>query len=90
MKNLGNGFAAFDLGVVDGGVNGAGWFTRLVADASRLWDLYVVDGFVNLLAFFVKVLGWVVRVVQTGFVQSYALLIVLGVLLLMTYYLVHF
>ena len=90
VKNLGNGFAAFDLGVVDGGVNGAGWFTRLVADASRLWDLYVVDGFVNLLAFFVKVLGWVVRVVQTGFVQSYALLIVLGVLLLMTYYLVHF
>ena len=90
VKNLGNSLAAFDLGVVDGGVNGAGWLTRLTADASRLWDLYVVDGLVNLLAFFVKGLGWAARAFQTGLVQSYAFFIVMGVLLLMAYYLVHF
>ncbi len=28
VKNLGNLLAAFDLGVVDGGVNGVGWLTR--------------------------------------------------------------
>ncbi len=90
VKNLGNGLAAFDLGVVDGGVNGAGWLTRLTAEVSRLWDLYVVDGLVNLLAFFVKGLGWAVRAFQTGLVQSYAFFIVVGVMLLMAYYLVHF
>ncbi|PYV33784.1 MAG: NADH-quinone oxidoreductase subunit L [Acidobacteria bacterium] len=90
VKNLGNSLAAFDLGVVDGGVNGAGWLTRLTADASGLWDLYVVDGLVNLLAFFVKGLGWAARAFQTGLVQSYAFFIVMGVLLLMAYYLVHF
>src|SRR2546426_282986 len=90
VKNLGNSLAAFDLGVVDGGVNGAGWLTRLTADASGLWDLYVVDGLVNLLAFFVKGLGWAARAFQTGHVQSYAFFIVMGVLLLMAYYLVHF
>ncbi len=89
-KDLGNALAAFDLGVVDGGVNGVGWTTRLTAEVSRLWDLYVIDGFVNLVAFITKLLSYPVRVVQTGFVQTYAWLIVLGVLLFMGYYLIHF
>jgi NADH-quinone oxidoreductase subunit L len=89
-KDLGNGLAAFDLGVVDGGVNGVGWFTRFTATASRLWDLYVIDGIVNVAAFLTKLLSYPVRVVQTGLVQTYAWLIVLGVLVFMGYYLLHF
>ena len=89
VKNIGNAAAAFDLAVVDGGVNGTGWFTRLSAEASRLWDLWVIDGFVNVMAFAVKLLSYPVRIVQTGLVQTYALLIVLGVLIFMGYYLVH-
>jgi NADH-quinone oxidoreductase subunit L len=90
VKNLGNGFAAFDLGVVDGGVNGVGWTTRMTAEVSRIWDLYVIDGLVNLLAFLTKVFSYPARILQTGFVQSYALLITLGVLVFMAYYLIHF
>jgi len=89
-KTLGNGFAAFDLAVVDGGVNGLGWTTRMSSEFSRIWDLYVIDGLVNLLAFVTKVFSYPARIVQTGFVQSYALLITLGVLTFMAYYLIHF
>ncbi len=89
-KDLGNALAAFDLGVVDGGVNGVGWSTRLTAELSRLWDIWVIDGLVNVMAFLVKLLSYPVRIIQTGLVQTYALLIVLGVLAFMAYYLIHF
>ncbi|HUU12985.1 MAG TPA: NADH-quinone oxidoreductase subunit L [Terriglobia bacterium] len=89
-KDVGNLAAAFDMAVVDGGVNGVGWSTRMTAEISRLWDLWVIDGLVNVLAFTVKVLSYPVRVIQTGLVQTYALLIVLGVLIFMGYYLIHF
>jgi NADH-quinone oxidoreductase subunit L len=88
-KDLGNGLAAFDLGVIDGGVNGAGWFTRTTATLSRLWDLWVIDGLVNVAAFVVKTLSYPVRVIQTGLVQTYAWLITLGVLAFLAYYLMH-
>jgi NADH-quinone oxidoreductase subunit L len=90
VKNLGNGLAAFDLGVVDGAVNGAGWTTRMTAELSRIWDLYVIDGIVNLIGFVAKLFSYPMRIVQTGLVQNYALLITLGVLAFMAYYLLHF
>ncbi len=90
VKNLGNFLAAFDLGVIDGGVNGVGWTTRMSGELTRLWDTYVIDGFVNLLAFMTKLFSYPARIVQTGLVQNYALLITLGVLVFMAYYLVHF
>jgi NADH-quinone oxidoreductase subunit L len=89
VKDLGSALAEFDLGVVDGGVNGVGWTTRMTAELSRLWDTWVIDGFVNVMAFAVKVMSWPARVVQTGLVQNYAWFITLGVLLFMIYYLVH-
>jgi NADH-quinone oxidoreductase subunit L len=89
-KDLGNGLAAFDLAVVDGGVNGVGWSTRMSAELSRLWDIWVIDGLVNVLGFGTKLLSYPVRVVQSGVVQTYAFFIVLGVLVFMTYYLVRF
>lgn len=42
------------------------------------------------MGFSVKLLSYPVRIVQTGLVQTYALLIVLGVLVFMAYYLIHF
>jgi NADH-quinone oxidoreductase subunit L len=89
-KQLGNAFAAFDLGVVDGGVNGVGWTTRMSAEFSRLWDIWVIDGLVNVGAFLVKVMSYPVKLIQTGRVQTYAWFITLGVLIFMVYYLVHF
>ena len=89
VKDAGSGLAKFDLGVVDGGVNGVGWFTRMSAELSRLWDIWIIDGSVNVLAFFVKILSWPARIVQTGLVQNYAWFITAGLLVFMVYYLVR-
>jgi NADH-quinone oxidoreductase subunit L len=89
-KDLGDAAAAFDLVVVDGGVNGVGWTTRVSAELSRLWDLWVIDGLVNVMAFGVKVLSYPMRILQTGLVQNYAMFIVLGVVALLAYYFVLF
>jgi NADH-quinone oxidoreductase subunit L len=90
VKDLGSGLAAFDLDVVDGGVNGVGWFTRMSGELSRLWDIWVIDGLVNVTAFTVKLLSYPAKLLQTGLVQNYAWFITLGVLIFMAYYLVHF
>jgi NADH-quinone oxidoreductase subunit L len=90
VKDLGSLLAAFDLGVVDGGVNGAGWTTRMSAELSRLWDTWIIDGLVNVLAFGIKFLSYPAKFVQTGVVQNYALLITVGVLIFMLYYLAPF
>ena len=90
VKDIGNGASLFDRTIVDGGVNGAGWVTRLVSRISILWDRYVIDGLVNVAAFFTKLMSYPARIIQTGLVQTYAWLIVLGVLIFMGYYLARF
>ena len=77
----------FDAGVVDGGVNGAGWLTRFSSTLSMWWDTWIIDGSVRLGSFLVKLSSYPVRVMQTGLVQSYALFIVVGVLMIFGYYL---
>ena len=86
-KQMGTAMSTFDERVVDGGVNGAGWLTRFTSTLSIWWDTWVVDGAVNLVAFTTKVASFPVRLIQTGLVQSYALLMVLGVLTFLGYYL---
>jgi NADH-quinone oxidoreductase subunit L len=88
-KDLGSALAAFDLGVIDGGVNGAGWLTRMSGEISCLWDTWVIDGMVNVVAFVVRIMSWPARIVQTGLVQNYAWFITLGVLVFMVYYVLH-
>ncbi len=86
-KGGGSKFSDFDLAVVDGGVNGAGWVTRFVSNVSIWWDTWIVDGLVRLTAFLIKFISYPVRMLQTGLVQNYAFFLVLGVLGLLTYYL---
>ncbi len=88
---LGGGAALslFDQKVVDGGVNGAAWFTRFTSKLSIWWDIWIVDGVVNLTAATVKLASYPARFLQTGHVQSYALVFVVGVLTVFGYYLVH-
>ena len=90
VKDLGSALAAVDLGVVDGGVNGVGWLTRMSAELSRLWDSWVIDGLVNALGFVTKILSWPARIIETGLVQNYAWFITLGVLIFMAYYFAPF
>jgi len=86
-KDLGTTLGAFDANIIDGlGVDGAGWLTRFTSRVSIWWDTWIVDGLVNLTARLVWLFSYPVRMVQTGLVSSYALLIVLGVLVFLGYY----
>ncbi len=87
-KDLGTTLGAFDVGVIDGlGVNGAGWVARASSSLSMIWDEWIVDGLVNLAARIVWIFSHPVRMIQSGRVSNYALLIVLGVLVFLGYYL---
>jgi NADH-quinone oxidoreductase subunit L len=89
-KDLGTTLGAFDANVIDGlGVDGAGWLTRLTSRASIWWDTWIVDGLVNLGARTVWLISYPVRMVQTGLISNYALLIILGVLVFLGYYGYH-
>jgi NADH-quinone oxidoreductase subunit L len=70
----------FDRDVVDGAVNGAAWLTRLNSRVAIFWDTWVVDGLVRLSSFAVWVAAYPARLLQTGYVQTYALFVVLGLL----------
>jgi len=86
-KDLATTLGAFDRGIIDGlGVNGAGWLTRAGSSVSMLWDKWIIDGLVNLAARIVWVISYPVRMLQSGRVSNYALLIVIGVLLFVGYY----
>jgi NADH-quinone oxidoreductase subunit L len=87
-KDLGIALGAFDRGVIDGaGVNGVGLLTRAISRISMVWDTWVVDGLVNVSAWIVRGMGWLTRLVQTGLVSNYALMIVAGLIALVGYYL---
>jgi NADH-quinone oxidoreductase subunit L len=85
-KGGGSAMARFDAAVVDGGVNGTAWMTRLASRLSMWYDTWIVDGLVNLSAFTVRALSFPVRFFQTGFIQSYALVFLIGVLAIFGYY----
>jgi NADH-quinone oxidoreductase subunit L len=87
-KDLGLALGSFDRGVIDGaGVNGVGLLTRVISRISMWWDKWIVDGLVNISARFVGALSYPTRILQTGKVSGYALMIVAGLISLLWYYL---
>jgi NADH-quinone oxidoreductase subunit L len=86
-KALNNSLWRVDSGVVDGGVNGSARVTRFSSGVSRWWDKWVVDGILVWLTSKITYAGSVVlRSIQTGFWQNYALLFTLGLFLIFFYY----
>jgi len=85
-KKGGTLLGQFDRTVVDGGVNGTAWLTRMISRVSMWWDTWIVDGLVNLTAFTVRALSFPVRFFQTGFVQSYALVFLAGLFAMFGYF----
>jgi len=81
------GLWAVDRTVVDGAVNGTGRLTIVAAWFSGLTDRSVVDGAVNLVARAAQELSYAFRRVQTGLIQNYALLMLVGVFAFVTVYL---
>ena len=87
--DLARGVFAFDSKVIDGGVNGSAWMTRLSSLITGGTDKYVVDGLVNAIGnFVVRLMSPIVRAAQTGFTQNYALVMVIGLLIAVAFYLI--
>ncbi|MBI5238499.1 MAG: Na(+)/H(+) antiporter subunit D [Deltaproteobacteria bacterium] len=79
-KRLASSCSAFDIGIIDGFVNLAAWFTRFGAWVSHKFDIYIVDGAVNSLATLVGFMSGIWKRLQTGYVQNYALIFVIGLI----------
>jgi NADH-quinone oxidoreductase subunit L len=84
----GRGLWQVDKTVVDGAVNGTGWVTMFAAWLSGLTDRTVVDGAVNSVGWTTTESSYWFRRVQTGLVQNYALLMLVGVFLFVGVYLI--
>jgi len=86
-KDLGNLLGRFDTNVIDGvGVNGAGWLARFGSTLSMWWDKWIIDGMLNFSAKLMQLLSYPVRLLQTGMFSSYAMLILVGLVVLLAYY----
>ncbi|MBI5492029.1 MAG: NADH-quinone oxidoreductase subunit L [Deltaproteobacteria bacterium] len=83
IKRLCGWCLSFDLGVIDGIVNSAAWITRFISWVSHKFDIYVVDGLVNSMATLVNFNSSIWRRMQTGYLQNYAFIFVLGVLIVL-------
>ena len=81
------GLWTVDRNVVDGAVNGTGKLTVVTSWFSGLTDRSVVDGLVNAVGRVIQEASFTFRRLQTGLVQNYALLMLLGVFAFVTAYL---
>jgi NADH-quinone oxidoreductase subunit L len=73
----------FDLLVIDGIVNGFGKVTLLTSWLNERFDTYVVDGAVNATGYVSMFFGRHLRKIQTGQLQTYALVVFLGAVVFM-------
>ena len=86
-KDLATTLGSFDNAIINGvGVDGAGWLTRYISRVSMWWDTWIVDGSVRLASRLIWLVSQVARMFQTGLVQTYMLVIVIGVVGFLTYY----
>mgnify|MGYP001457231555 CR=1 FL=1 len=73
----------FDAKIIDGIVNGSAEVTRRFAFFTGGFDKYVVDGLVNLVAYISGFIGLIFRRVQTGKVQTYIVLVIFSIIILL-------
>jgi NADH-quinone oxidoreductase subunit L len=73
----------FDGKVIDGAVNGAGHVTKFISRLGGWFDTFVVDGFVNFTAFVSGFIGLSFRRLQTGKVQTYLVLVIFSVIIIL-------
>jgi NADH:ubiquinone oxidoreductase subunit 5 (subunit L)/multisubunit Na+/H+ antiporter MnhA subunit len=83
------GAALLDRSLVNRTIDG---LVRLSRRTSRLFnwtDSRILDGIVRFISTFTRFLSWPSRALQTGFVQTYALLFIVGAIAVLGYYLVR-
>jgi NADH-quinone oxidoreductase subunit L len=82
-RRLMSWLASFDLKVIDGVVNFVGFVSKIGAWISGWFDQFFVDGLVNRVADSAWWSGKGLRHLQTGKIQNYVYVLVVGVLVLM-------
>src|ERR1035437_5033052 len=75
--------AWFDNTIVDGIVNGAATVTRWTSFVTGKFDNIVVDGLVNFTAYLSGFIGLILRRFQTGRVQTYLVLVVFSLVIIL-------
>lgn len=78
--------AWFDATIIDGIVNGVASLTRGVSWISGKFDTYVVDGLVNFVAIITGFFGILFRKTQTGRVQTYIVLAVFSIVVIILFF----
>lgn len=86
---ISNLVAMFDFNVIDGIVNGVSKLAHVFSKVFSLFDKYVVDGIVNQTAAVVDRASRTVRKVQTGSVQNYLLAMLIGLIVIVTLFLLR-
>ncbi|TAK04525.1 MAG: Na(+)/H(+) antiporter subunit D [Candidatus Manganitrophaceae bacterium] len=77
----------FDVGVIDGAVNGIGRGVFGGSWYSNLFENYVVYGFINITGYANHVAARLFRRLQTGSVHNYAMIVIVGIFFLVNLYL---
>jgi NADH-quinone oxidoreductase subunit L len=81
------GLFAFDRRVLDRAVETFGSLTLIGAWLAHMVDKYLVDGLANLVGWLAGRISFLVRTLQTGFVQNYLLAMLLGLFIVLTVFL---
>ena len=81
------GLWTFDAKVVDGAVNGSSLITVVTSRLSGIFDLRTVDGAVNGTASFIRFISQVFKYMQSGMVQNYLFVMLLGIFVMLSAYL---
>ncbi len=87
IYRLMDAFWSFDAKVVDGAVNGSSFITVATSRISGIFDLRTVDGAVNGLATVSRFTSQFLKFIQSGMVQNYLFVMLLGVFLMLSAYL---
>ncbi len=87
IYRLMNSLWSFDANVVDGAVNGSSLITLVSSRFSGIFDLKTVDGAVNGIASVTKFFSQVFKFIQSGMVQNYLFVMLLGVFMMLSAYL---
>ncbi len=85
FANFLNGFD--DRWIIDPLVDSVGRLVRLISDVGRWIDTYIVDGIVNYIGYIIDEIAGGVRLIQTGRVQNYLIILLAGVLALASLFL---
>ena len=85
-KRLGLAWGWFDRVVIDGMVNGVGRMTSGGAWLSTWIEKYVIYGFLNVIGYSNHLGAAVFRRLQTGYVHHYAVILLVGLFLMVTFF----